>query len=177
MIKFITEYLPIIIFFVFYKLYGIFYATASTLVATILALSLSLILKKEINKTTIISSILLVISSSLTLLTKNAIFIKMKPTFLYIIFGLTILISMKFNKLIIKSILEKNVNMEDSNWIILSRRFAFFFIGLAFSNEIIWRNFSENFWVNYKLFGTTILMFIFLLSQLSFIRKHIIPHN
>jgi intracellular septation protein len=68
--------------------------------------------------------------------------------------------------------LGSSIALKDNYWIILSKRFALFFLSMAILNEIIWRNFSENFWVNYKMFGTLGMMFTFFLSQSFFIYKH-----
>jgi intracellular septation protein len=173
MIKFITEYCPIIIFFIFYKIHGIFYATGYMMVATIIALAVAFFYEKKLPKTTIISSMLLLISSGLTLLTGNTSFIKIKPTILYTLLGTTIYTGLLFNKLLLKSMLKNNIILEDKYWIILSKRFSVFFLSMAIVNEVVWRNFSENFWVNYKLFGTMALVFIFIFSQLFFLQKHI----
>ena len=173
MIKFITEYCPIIIFFICYKAYGIFYATGYMMAATIIALAIAFFYEKKLPKTTIISSLLILISSSLTLFTGNTSFIKIKPTILYTLLATTIYTGLLFNKLLLKSMLKNNIILEDTYWIILSKRFSVFFLSMAIVNELVWRNFSENFWVNYKLFGTMALVFIFIFSQLFFLQKHI----
>lgn len=172
MIKFVTEYLPIILFFIAYKVYGIFSATALMMGATLIALIISYFKEKKIPKMTLISACILFFSSSLTLLTGNVSFIKMKPTILYILFCLALYGGLFFNKIFLKSMLGSSIELKDNYWIILSKRFALFFLSMAILNEIIWRNFSENFWVNYKMFGTLGMMFTFFLSQSFFIYKH-----
>jgi intracellular septation protein len=68
--------------------------------------------------------------------------------------------------------LSNKIKLEDRDWIIFSKRFSIFFFFLAILNEIIWRNFSENFWVNYKLFGTPPMMIVFFASQIFFLYKN-----
>ena len=170
--KFITEYLPIIIFFVLYKIYGIMAATASMIFTTILSLLVSYFYERALPKTTIISSIIIIISGGLTLLTGNADFIKMKPTILYILFGSILFIGLKWDKIFLKSLLGGNINLPDTYWILLTKRFTNYFIIMAIINEIVWRNFSENFWVNYKLFGSMLITLVFIISQARYIMQY-----
>jgi intracellular septation protein len=172
MIKFLTEYAPIIVFFVCYKLYGIFYATGCMMGATIIALIIAYSYEKKIPKITLISACILFLSSSLTLFTGDSSFIKIKPTIAYSIFGLILYIGLFYKKIFLKSMLGHAIKLSDENWVILSKRFAFFFFFMAILNEIIWRNFPEDFWVNYKLFGTPGLMFLFFFSQTLFLYKN-----
>jgi intracellular septation protein len=172
MIKFITEYCPIICFFISYKLYGIFYATGLMMIVTIISLALSFYYEGKISKTTLISSGLLLFSSALTLLTGNSAFIKIKPTIVYSLFGIILYIGLFYNRIFLKSMLSNKIKLEDRDWIIFSKRFSIFFFFLAILNEIIWRNFSENFWVNYKLFGTPPMMIVFFASQIFFLYKN-----
>ncbi len=172
MIKFITEYAPIIIFFIAYKLYGIFYATGFMMGATIIALIISYIYEKKIPKVTLISACILFFSSSLTLLTGNSSFIKIKPTIVYSLFGIILYVGLFYQKIFLRSMLGHAIKLSDKSWIILSKRFSLFFFFIALLNEMIWRNFSEDFWVNYKLFGTFGLMFLFFSSQALFLYKN-----
>ena len=175
--KIITEYLPIIIFFILYKMYGIMVATASILFTTTLSLIISYFYEKTLPKTTVISSVIIMISGGLTLFTGNANFIKMKPTILYILFGSILFFGLKFNKIFLKSLLGANINLADTAWILLTKRFSNYFIIMAILNEIVWRSCSENFWVNYKLFGTMLITFIFILSQARYVMQNSRNHN
>lgn len=167
--KFITEYCPLIIFFILYKMYGIMVATTSMLFTTTLSLIISYYYEKKLPKATLISSVMIMISGGLTLFTGNADFIKMKPTLLYILFGSILFFGLKFNRFFLKSLLGANLHLPNTAWILLTKRFANYFIIMAILNEIVWRSFSENFWVNYKLFGTMLITFIFILSQARYV--------
>ena len=167
--KFITEYLPIVVFFTLYKMYGMMAATASMLFTTTFSLIFSYFYEKTLPKTTIISAVIILISGGLTLFTGNANFIKMKPTILYILFGSILFFGLKCNRIFLKSLLGSNIHLTDVSWILLTKRFTHYFIIMAILNEIIWRGCSENFWVNYKLFGTMLITFVFILSQARYV--------
>ena len=77
-----------------------------------------------------------------------------------------------FQKPLLKYILGSAINLQDRGWFELSKRWAMFFILLAILNEFIWRNFSDNIWVNFKVFGILILTIIFSATQLNLIKKY-----
>ena len=64
------------------------------------------------------------------------------------------------------------INLSDQGWFELSKRWSIFFIFLALLNEIIWRNFSEEMWVNFKVFGILILTFIFSITLFPLLTKY-----
>ena len=117
------------------------------------------------------SLIIILIFGGLSWYFKDPIFIKMKPTIINIIFASAILIGNYINKPLFKYLLGRSVKLEDQGWFELGKRWAYFFIFLAVLNEIIWRNFSEDLWVNFKVFGILILTFIFSISQFPIIKK------
>jgi intracellular septation protein len=77
-----------------------------------------------------------------------------------------------FKKPLLKSLMGGSLKMNDESWLILSKRWAVFFLFLAICNEVVYRNFSDAFWVNFKLFGIMGLTFIFIFSQVFFIQKN-----
>ena len=77
-----------------------------------------------------------------------------------------------FKKPLLKNLMSGSLKMNDEGWFILSKRWAAFFLFLAICNEIVYRNFSDAFWVNFKLFGIMGLTFIFIFSQVFFIQKN-----
>lgn len=173
MFKFITEFAPLIAFFIGYKTGSILDATLYLLVATIISSLVSYIVTKKINKTNIISVILLLISAGLTLFSGDSTFIKMKPTLLYIIFALILLFSHFRAKTAIEYVMGGTIAFpENKYWRKLNLRFFYYFIFMAILNELIWRNFAENIWVNFKVFGALPLTLIFVALQLPFIIKH-----
>jgi intracellular septation protein len=173
MLKFLTEFGPLIAFFIGYKNNGIFEATLYMLVASVIGLGVTYWKEKTVNMVNIISAGLLLISASLTLFSGNTIFIKMKPTVLYIIFALIFLVTNFKWQPAIKFVLGKAIHLkEDSKWKELNIRFMVFFLLMAVMNELVWRNFPEETWVSFKVFGALPLTLLFIIIQMPFIMRN-----
>ena len=109
----------------------------------------------------------------LTIYFDNPIFIYIKPTIINILFGLALLFGKYFTKEpILKKILGKSIMLSDEGWGILNKRWIIFFFALAFVNELVWRTQSEEFWVNFKVWGMLPITFIFTAFQVSIITKY-----
>lgn len=170
----ILELFPLLAFFIGYKFSGIILGTAAMILATIFHIFISYRFNKKINKVALISIILLSISFLLTLISGNAMFIKIKPTILYIIFALIFFITTYYTKKpAIKYVFANVFDLKDEKcWKQVNIRFAYFFLFMAILNEVIWRNFTESFWVNFKVFGALPITIIFTFSQLPFLIKN-----
>ena len=173
MLKFISEFGPIVAFFIGYKIGGILEGTLYMLITSAISFLVTYINERSINKVNLISSLLLLSSASLTLFSGNSIFIKMKPTVLYCLFAFVFLIThFRWNPAV-KYILGSAIKFKnDKNWYSLNLRFIWFFILMACANELIWRNFPENTWVNFKVFGAMPIIILFIISQMPFIIKN-----
>lgn len=173
MIKVIAEFAPLVAFFYGYKTGGIMDATKYMLLISVITITITYVIDKTINKITIISTALLVVSGGFTIFSGNSIFIKMKPTVLYILFSAIFLITKYKGKPATKYILGSAINFKtEDSWITLNNRFMIFFLFMAISNEIIWRSFSEDDWVNFKVFGILPLTLAFTFSQVPFILRN-----
>ena len=121
----------------------------------------------------LIGGILITFFGGLTIYFNNPVFIYIKPTIINILFGLALLFGKYFtNEPILKKILGKSIVLKDEGWNILSRRWIFFFFSIALLNEIVWRTQSEEFWVNFKVWGLLPITFIFTAFQVSLITKY-----
>jgi intracellular septation protein len=173
--KFCYDFLPLIIFFGFYKFSNspnpLIIATICMMIATFVALIFSYILTKTIPTVALVSGILLGVFGGLTILLKDEIFIKMKPTIVNLIFAAILFYGYFSKKPLISYIMGDQIKMSLQAWLVLSLRWAFFFLSLAVLNEVIWRFFSTDFWVKFKVFGMMPLSLIFTVSQLPFIIK------
>ncbi len=173
MLRFFAEFGPIAAFFVGYNNNGILTATLYMLVASVIGVIIIYVTEKKINMVNIISSGLLLISSSLTLFSGNSVFIKMKPTILYIVFALVFLITNFKWQHATKIVFGKAISFkEEAKWRQLNIRFMLFFMVMAMTNEIIWRNFAEETWVNFKVFGTLPITLLFMITQMPFIVRN-----
>jgi intracellular septation protein len=163
---------PLFVFFVAYRFLGIYAATGVFMGAVLVALALDYATERKLSPVPIMTAILVMIFGGLTLYLKNAIFIKMKPTALYLLFGLTLLGGLYFNRLFLKYLLSLGFEMPESSWRKLTLRYGIFFLALAATNEIVWRNFSEAAWVDFKVWGVMPLILLFSVLQVPFLLKH-----
>ncbi|AQX20553.1 septation protein A [Bartonella sp. WD16.2] len=150
----------------------IFPATAVFMIAIIIALSLSWFIMRKVPIMPLISGIFVLVFGFLTLWLHNDTFIKMKPTIINSLFALILLGGLLFKKSLLRYAFDSTLKMNDIGWQKLTYRWAFFFVFLAILNEVIWRNFSDNFWASFKVFGVMSITVIFMLSQVTIIMKH-----
>ena len=175
LLKFITDFGPLLVFFFFYynNDKSLIIAIPPFIVATLISLALVWILEKKIPMVPLISGILITFFGGLTIYFDNPVFIYIKPTIINILFGLALLFGKYFtNEPILKKILGKSLPLRDEGWKILNNRWIYFFLGLAILNELVWRTQSEEFWVNFKVWGMLPITFIFTAFQVPLITKH-----
>jgi intracellular septation protein len=163
---------PLFLFFASFQFAGIFVATGIFMVAVLAALGLGWHLEKKLSPIPLITAILVMIFGGLTLYLHNDVFIKMKPTILYAIFGVTLLGGLLFNRLFIKYVFAEAFDLTETGWRGLTWRWGIFFLILAALNEAIWRSTSTATWVAFKVWGIMSLIFLFALAQTPFLFKH-----
>ncbi|NIF21922.1 septation protein A [Candidatus Pantoea multigeneris] len=162
--KQLLDFLPLVVFFIFYKLYDIFVASGALIVATGLALVVSWVLYRKLEKMTIFTFVLVTVFGGLTLAFHNDEFIKWKVTVIYSLFGLALLFSQWFMaKPLIQSMLGKELQLPDYVWRRLNIAWALFFFACGIVNIYVAFWLSEAFWVNFKVFGLTALTLLFTL--------------
>ena len=173
-LKLIIEFGPLLIFFIAYKIHdaNLIIATKYLMAFSVLSVAITYYYEKKIPKPLLYSTIILLVCGSITVITNDPIFIKIKLTIIYLLFSIIIFGGLFANKIILKSIFGHTILLLDKAWIILSKRFGYLFVLIAILNEIIWRNFSESFWLNFKVFGVLPIMLIFIISQISFLNKN-----
>ena len=174
-LKFITDFGPLLVFFFYYynSDKNLKIAIPPFIIATIISLAIVWILEKKIPMVPLIGGILITFIGGLTIYFNNPVFIYIKPTIINILFGLALLFGKYFtNEPVLKKILGKSIVLKDEGWNILSRRWIFFFFSIALLNEIVWRTQSEEFWVNFKVWGLLPITFIFTAFQVSLITKY-----
>lgn len=176
-VKFLYDYLPLIVFFLFYKFSNhpqpLVVATVCMVITTFIALTICYSLTKTIPVVALISAMILGIFGGLTVALESEMFIKIKPTAINLIFATILLYGFFTKKPFLSYLLEGQVKMSQEAWLTLSRRWAFFFIFLAVLNEIVWRYTSTDFWVDFKVFGMMPLSLVFTISQLPFMMREI----
>jgi intracellular septation protein len=171
--KFLCDFLPLLLFFLVYKIsknpQPLVPATIILVFTTFIALIINYIFTKEISAMPLFSALILGFFGFLTIFSGNEIFIKIKPTLVNLLFAAILLVGYFIKKPLLKVLLGNAFEISDQAWLNLSFRWAGFFIFLAILNEFIWRNFSTDFWVQFKVFGILPLSIIFTCSQIPYL--------
>ncbi len=173
--KFLTDFGPLLIFFVVYYKGGkdLIIAIPPLIIATLLAVCIVYFLEKKIPYIPLVGAILISIFGGLTIFFNNPIFIYLKPTIINIIFAIGLLIGkLIFGKNFLRLFFKGSLKLEDYGWDKLMYRWIFFFVFLAILNEIIWRTQTEEIWINFKVWGILPLTFIFTAFQIPLIQKY-----
>ena len=174
-LKFIADFGPLLIFFTIYYKSGnnLSVAIPPLIISTVIAVAAIYFLEKKIPYIPLVGGIVISLFGGLTLYFNNPVFLYMKPTIINILFGLALMFGKYFtNEPVLKKLLGKSMPLSDEGWEILNKRWTYFFFGLAILNEIIWRTQSEEFWVNFKVWGMLPITFIFTAFQIGLINKY-----
>ncbi len=173
-IKFVTDFGPLLIFFVVYYKSdkNLMSAIPPLIIATLVAVFIVYILEKKVPYLPLIGAALISVFGGLTIVFKNPIFLYLKPTIINILFAIILLGGkLIFKKNLIETFFKGSIKLENLGWDKLMYRWIGFFIFLAILNEAIWRTQSEEFWVNFKVWGILPLTFLFTAFQIPLIQK------
>ena len=142
------------------------------IIATVISIIIMYCFEKKISPMPIIGAVLVSVFGGLTIYFDNKVFFYMKPTIINMLFAL-ILIYGKFflKKSLLQLLLENSIKLKYEGWKILTDRWIYFFVFLAFLNEIVWRTQSEEIWVQFKVFGILPITFVFTIFQIRIIEK------
>ena len=171
-IKSLIEIIPLILFFIVNAKYGIIVATKIFVITTVIALVVSYLHLKKFSAPLLITSFLVLIFGGLTIFFKDPTFIKLKPTIVYLLFSSFLFLGLILKKNFLKIYLSNLIKLNNIGWDILTKRWSLFFLAMAILNEIIWRNFSTDFWVSFKVFGFLPLTIIFMMLQNGLMKKY-----
>jgi intracellular septation protein len=171
-LKLVLDIGPLVLFFAANSKFGIFAATGTFMVAALIALAVGYVMTRRIEVMTLVTAVIVIVFGSLTLVLHDATFIKLKPTIIYLLFGGTLLGGLAFGKPLLGMLFDQMFHLTEEGWRKLTWRWALFFFALAVLNEIVWRNFSTDFWVSFKLFGALPLTFLFGALQVPLINKY-----
>ena len=174
-IKFVTDFGPLMVFFFYYynSEKDLKVAIPPFIAATVVALIIIWILEKKIPMVPLISGILISFFGGLTIYFDNPVFLYIKPTVINILFGLALFFGKYFtNEPILKKIMGKSIALTNIGWELLNKRWMYFFFALAILNECVWRTQTEEFWVNFKVWGMLPITLIFTAFQISLINKY-----
>jgi intracellular septation protein len=171
-LKLVLDIGPLVLFFAANARFGIFTATAAFMVAVLIALAVSYAMTRHVAIMPLVTAVIVIVFGGLTLVLHNDTFIKLKPTIIYVLFGGTLIGGLAFGKSFLGVLFDSVFDLTDEGWRKLTWRWALFFFALAVVNEIVWRNFSTDFWVSFKLFGVVPLTFLFGALQYPLLLKY-----
>ncbi|HJO76444.1 MAG TPA: septation protein A [Pelagibacteraceae bacterium] len=174
-IKLLTDFGPLLIFFVIYFNYdqNLMLAIPPFIIATLIALAVVYFSEKKIPMMPLMSGIIITLFGGLTLYFDNKIFFYMKPTIINLLFAGVLFFGRYFTrKPLLKMVFQNALNLESEGWKKLNYRWIYFFIFVAILNEIVWRTQSEVFWVHFKVWGLIPISFLFVASQIPLIKKY-----
>lgn len=176
-VKLLIEIGPLVVFFVANAKWDIFVGTGAFMVAITLSLLASWLTEKRLPTLPLVTAFFVLVFGTLTLVLKDATFIKLKPTLVYSLFGILLLVGLALRRSWLEPILGSALSLTEEGWRRLTLRWALFFLVMAVVNELVWRNFSDDVWVNFKVFGFLPLTLVFFMAQTGLIRRHSIEEE
>lgn len=171
-VRHVVDYGPLAVFLLAYLRGDLMAATAGLIVATAVALVLSLLVARRLPVMSLITAAVVGVFGGLTLWLEDETFIKMKPTIIQGLFAVVLLGGLAVNRPLLRPLMGASWPMDDLGWRRLTLRFALFFLAMAGLNEVVWRTQSTDLWVTFKVFGIMALTFAFVLSQLPLMQRH-----
>jgi intracellular septation protein len=171
-VKLLIDLGPLLVFFLVYAKAGIFWATGFLMVATVVALALSRVLLGRFAMAPAVTAVLVVVFGGLTFLLDDPSFIKIKPTIINLMFAGILGFGVVTGRPLLKMFMGEALRLTDEGWRKMTLRWMVFFLVMAALNEIVWRNFSEANWVNFKVFGILPLTIVFAMAQVGLIKRH-----
>jgi len=176
--KLLTDLFPVILFFVAYQLYDIYTATLAAIVASALQVAYLKLRHGQVETTHLVTLGLLVVFGGLTLALHDPTFIKWKPTVVNWLFAAAFLGSQVFmQRSLLRRMMDHAVTLPDPIWARLNIAWVAFFAAMGVLNLYVAYSFSEEVWVNFKLFGFLALTLIFMLAQGLYLSRHMITEN
>jgi len=153
----------------------IFVGTAFFMVAMTISLILSRWLTGHVAVMPLVTFFFVLVFGGLTLWLQDETFIKMKPTIVNVIFGVVLLGGLAFGKSLLAYVFDAAFRLDAEGWRKLTLRWGLFFFALAVLNEVVWRNFSDDFWIGFKVWAIMPLTVAFMMIQLPLIQRHMLP--
>jgi intracellular septation protein len=172
MLKLALDIGPLVLFFAANSKFGIYAATGSFMVAVLIALGVSYAMTRHIAIMPVVTAVIVLVFGGLTLILHDELFIKLKPTIIYVLFGGTLLAGIAFDKPFLSIMFDQMFHLTAEGWRKLTWRWALFFLALAVVNEAVWRTQTTDFWVSFKLFGVVPLTFLFGALQYPLLVKY-----
>ena len=176
-LKIVLDLGPLLVFFAANSRFGIFAATGAFMAAILIALAIAYALTRHLPIMPLVTAVVVVVFGSLTLVLHDELFIKVKPTIIYVLFGGVLLGGLGFGKSLLGLVFDSVFHLTEEGWRKLTWRWALFFLALAVLNEIVWRTQTTDVWVSFKVFGVVPLTFLFAALQYPLLTKYAVPEE
>jgi intracellular septation protein len=176
-LKLVLDLGPLLVFFAANSRFGIFAATGAFMAAIVIALAVAYALTRHLPVMPLVTAVVVVVFGTLTLVLHDELFIKVKPTIIYVLFGGVLLGGLVFGKSLLGVVFDSVFHLTDEGWRKLTLRWALFFLALAVLNEIVWRTQTTDVWVSFKVFGVVPLTFLFAALQYPLLTKYAAPET
>src|ERR1017187_5348388 len=171
-LKLVLDIGPLVLFFAANSKFGIYIATGAFMMAVLIALTVSYVMTRHIAIMPVVTAVIVLVFGGLTLILHDELFIKLKPTIIYVLFGGTLLVGLALEKPFLRIMFDQMFHLTPQGWRKLTWRWALFFLFLAVINEMVWRTQTTDFWVSFKLFGVVPLTFVFGALQYPLLVKY-----
>lgn len=176
-LKPLVDYGPLVVFLAAFEIKGLMVATAALMVTTLVALVLSLLIAHRLPLVPLITAVIVGVFGGLTLWLNDETFIKIKPTIIYGLFAAVLGGGLLFGKPLLKAVIGDAMPLDESGWRRLSLRFTVFFVVMALANEVVRRTVTTDLWVLWKVPGSIVLTFLFVMTQMGLIKRHRLPDD
>ncbi|HVI49860.1 MAG TPA: septation protein IspZ [Candidatus Sulfotelmatobacter sp.] len=173
----VTDYGPLAVFLLAYKFQGLMAATAALMACTALAVAAGWVVTRKLALVPLVTAVIVGIFGGLTLWLNDDSFIKMKPTIIYGLFSAIVGGGLILRRPVLKAVIGEALLMDEQGWRSLSLRFALFFAVMACANEVARHLLTTDQWVLWKVPGSLILTFLFMLAQAPLIQRHRLPEE
>lgn len=191
LLKLALEIGPIAVFFLAYRwapvpeglsvaerqLEQVIFSTQVFIPTILAALGLSWLLTRHLPRMAVITAIVVVVFGGLTLILRDDTFVKMKPTILYGIFAAILGFGLLRGQSYLRYLMDEILPMAQEGWMTFTRRFVIFYLCLAVLNEIVWRGWGTDAWVNFRTFVLPLANIAFILAQIPLFQRHAIPRE
>ncbi len=171
-IKLLVELGPLVVFFIGNSKFGIFWGTGAFMVATVVSLAVSRAVLGRIPTMPLVTAVFVFIFGGLTLWLQDDQFIKIKPTIVNALFAAILFGGLWAGRIFLKTVFGDVMRLTEEGWRKLTVRWGLFFVVLAVLNEVVWRSFSTDFWVSFKVFGIMPLTMAFALAQVGLLKRY-----
>ena len=189
LVKLALEIGPIAVFFLAYRwapvpegladserqLEQILFATKVFVPTILAALAASWLLTRKLPKMAVITAVVVTVFGGLTLVLRDDTFVKMKPTILYCLFAGILGFGLMRGQSYLKYLLDEMIPMQAEGWMKFTQRFVVFYLGLAVLNEIVWRGWGTDVWVNFRTFVLPAANFLFIMAQVPLFTRYAEP--